>query len=195
MAIIEHALIHSVRNGEEILFKASCDSSEATGLKITYPVDEYGTKQTKTFTFKDTHGNSLNSKANVFLDGAYVKVVVDTKNLFAYVQNGDTNGYLEGKFTEKLSVLYTADVPADGWTQNSGYAQQIITMSGLLTTDTFLVDVNMPQTANVSTQQEYLDAWATIGKAQCITNGQLRLTVFGTAPKANFPIKVLAVRK
>ena len=195
MATIDISLNHPLSDGESIEFKATCDSSSATGLKITYPTDDEGVLSSKTLTFKDAHGNSLNSKANIFLAGSYIKVIADATTSTAYIQNADTNGYLEGKFTEKLSVLYTANVPADGWTQNSGYAQQIITMSGLLTTDTFLVDVNMPQTANVSTQQEYLDAWATIGKAQCITNGQLRLTVFGTAPNASFPIKVLAVRK
>lgn len=171
MAIIEHALIHSVRNGEEILFIASCNSSEATELKITYPVDENGTKQTKTFTFKDAHGNNLSNQANLFAAGAYVKVVVDTKNLLAYILNADTNGYLE----ERLATpIYTGTISTT-WSGSSAPFGQDVTITGLLAGDSPIVDL-VPSSDYVTAAKEIED----YGKIFRMTTAADTLTVYAT---------------
>ena len=175
MAIIEHALIHSVRNGEEILFKASCDSSEATGLEITYPVDEYGTKQTKRFAFVDAHGNNLSNQANLFVTGAYVKAVVDTKNKVAYIQNADTNGYLEEKLASiENQQIYTGEISTT-WTGDAAPFSQNVTISGLLTEDNPIVDL-VPSSDYDVAEREIAD----YGKLYKMTTAVDTLTVYAT---------------
>lgn len=100
MANIILTLDHTIQDGEDIKFKAPCACSEVEGITVNYPVESgdgtIGT-ETKTFTFRDTHGNDLTGLGNLFSEGAYVKVIVDTENGHAYLQNADTNGYLEEK--------------------------------------------------------------------------------------------------
>ena len=100
MANIILTLDHTIQDGEDIKFKAPCACNEVAGLTVNYP-EESGdgviTTSTKTFTFRDSHGNDLTGLGELFVEGAYVKVIVDTENGYAYLQNADTNGYLEEK--------------------------------------------------------------------------------------------------
>ena len=100
MANIILTLDHTIQDGEDIKFKAPCACNEIEGITVNYPVESgdgtIGT-ETKTFTFRDSHGNDLTGLGNLFSEGAYVKVIVDTENGHAYLQNADTNGYLEEK--------------------------------------------------------------------------------------------------
>ena len=100
MANIKVELNHPLIDGESVTFKAPCDSTAVTGLKIYYPniTENSSTVQNKTFTFKDGHGNNLTGIGNLFTTNAYVKVILDIVNNYAYIQNADTNGYLENKF-------------------------------------------------------------------------------------------------
>ena len=134
-----------MRNGEEILFKASCDSSEAAGLKITYPVDEYGTKNTKNFIFKDAHRNDLSGQTDLFIVGSYVKAVLDTKNSIAYIQNADTNGYLERRLGTlesniKSTETFVATVSTT-WTGTKAPFTQTIAVEGMTETTKVVADV------------------------------------------------------
>lgn len=79
-------------DGMPVTFKAPCDCTEATGLRVYYN----GTSQT--FTFKDAHGNTLTGIGNLFAQGAYVKVILDTTDGYAFIQNADTNKYIEDRF-------------------------------------------------------------------------------------------------
>lgn len=118
MAIIEVSLNHPIWDGEEIRFKASCDSSSAAGLKVTYPVDEESGLQSKTLAFKDAHGANISSTANLFSNGSYVTAVVDATGNAAYIQNADTNNYLEGK-----TLVYTSKTVAkSSWVSSSTYS-------------------------------------------------------------------------
>ena len=74
-------------DGMSITFKAPCNFSAIDGLKVKDPATE------KTFIFKDALGNTLTGIDHIFSKNAYVKVVLDTTNHFAYVQNGETPGY------------------------------------------------------------------------------------------------------
>lgn len=89
----------TVINGQALTFKAPADCSDITGLVIYYPE---GNKTTsKTFKFVDAHGVDVGSGTiSLFAANALVKVVLDTDQGKAFVQNADTNAYLEGKFEE-----------------------------------------------------------------------------------------------
>jgi hypothetical protein len=100
MANIKVTLDYPIHDGMDLTFKAPCDCTAVTGLKVYYPSlnENTSTETSKTFTFKDTHGVDLNGIGNLFMANAYVKVILDTVNNHAYIQNADTNSYLESKF-------------------------------------------------------------------------------------------------
>ena len=95
MAQIKIDLNEPLIDGMDIKFQAPCDCSTITGLVIYYPTAEGVEHQA--FVFKDAHGNILTGLNNLFTTGAYVKVIVDVNNGAAYIQNADTNGYLESR--------------------------------------------------------------------------------------------------
>ena len=101
MANVKVTLDYQINDGMYLTFKAPCDSTEVTGLKVYYPTitDDASTDTTMTFSFRDAHGNNLANIGNLFKSGTYVTVILDTTNSMAYIQNADTNGYLENKFT------------------------------------------------------------------------------------------------
>lgn len=104
MAYIKIMLDRSLMDGHEVTFNAPCDCTAIDGLKVCYI--ENNSLQTKTFAMKDAHGNALEGIGNLFKKGAYVKAILDSKNLFAYLQNADTNAYLEEKFNNKAPAGY-----------------------------------------------------------------------------------------
>lgn len=99
MANIKITLDHDIVDGESVTFKAPCDNTEVTGIKVYYKVEteEGSTDANKTFTFRDAHGSALTTIGNLFKEGAYVVVLLDTTNNYAFIQNADTNAYLESK--------------------------------------------------------------------------------------------------
>lgn len=103
MATINVYLNEPLRDGMEVKFKAPCDCTNVTDLTLHHP-DNDGATGTKSVVLVDAHGNRLRGVGNLFLKGAYVKVLIDTTNGLAYIQNSDTNGYLEGKFSELLAL-------------------------------------------------------------------------------------------
>lgn len=84
----------AIYDGMSITFKAPCNSNAVDGINVYYS----GT--VTTFTIRDAHGANLAGKSNLFNNGAYVKMVLDTRNRYAYLQNADSNGYLETKLQE-----------------------------------------------------------------------------------------------
>lgn len=80
---------YTVIDGSEVVFTAPCNCSEIDGLKVYYP------EGSKEFTFKDAHSNALTGIGEAFAKGALVKVILDVTNSFAYIQNADTNSYIE----------------------------------------------------------------------------------------------------
>ena len=143
MASIEHSLNHPLRDGESIKFKANCSSSEATDLKIIYPTDDDGTLETETFVFKDAHGNDLSRMADVFLAGAYVEVITDTSEKAAFIQNGDTNGYLETKMAAIEPQSKSVVLTANGWSGNT----QTVSLNGV-TAESLLIVSPAPDAEN-----------------------------------------------
>lgn len=99
MANIRVDVGQPIMDGSEIIFIAPCDYTNVTGLNVYYPDPENSSEEKcMTFTFKDLHGYDLSMLDNVFLSGACVKVILNTTNKFANIQNADTNKYLEGRF-------------------------------------------------------------------------------------------------
>lgn len=129
MAQIKVDLPTSLIDGMDIKFKAPCDCTAITGLIVRYPTDG-DEMDSMSFTFRDSHGNDLTGLGNLFSAGAYVKVIVDTVNGYAYLQNADTNSYLESKRKEAAVIL-----AAENWTDNT----QTVAVAGVKTKSTVIV--------------------------------------------------------
>ena len=80
-----------IYDGMTITLKAPCDSTEVDGLNV---YDTTGNKQT--YSFRDVHGTNVSAVADLFEANSYITVTLDTGNGYAYLQNADTNSYLEG---------------------------------------------------------------------------------------------------
>lgn len=98
MANIRIDLDHIPFDGETVTFKAPCDASGITGLIIYYP--DGNVTVPKEFTLNDANGCDIGVMNNIFAKDAIVKVILDTELNNAFVQNPDTNAYLEGRFEE-----------------------------------------------------------------------------------------------
>lgn len=90
----------SVINGQTLTFRSPADCSQIEGLIIYYP--EGDATKSKDFKFVDAHGVDVGSGTiSLFAANALVKVVLDTDQGKAYVQNADTNAYLEAHIESK----------------------------------------------------------------------------------------------
>lgn len=103
MANIRVDLNHELNNGQPVTFVAPCDCTAVTGLKV------YHLGGSQVFLFKDAHGNSLTGIGNLFESGAIVKALLDTTNGYAYLQNADTNKYIEDTFLKKTAAVAYID--------------------------------------------------------------------------------------
>ena len=108
MAKIKISAKHELYNGMAFTFKSPCDSTAADGLKVC------AANVTQTFTFRDAHGNELINHENLFVAGAYVRVILDTVNSYAYILNADTNAYLENRFQDLPKVSVDATLSIEG---------------------------------------------------------------------------------
>lgn len=108
MALIKVELSAPPVDGMDIKFKAPCDCTAVTGMLAVFP-SESGSIEEKEFTFRDAHGHNLAGIGNLFGAGAYVKVIIDTARGYAYLQNADTNGFLNtailGTYTHDVGSL------------------------------------------------------------------------------------------
>lgn len=111
MANISISVDYPIEDGMNLTFTTPCNCSAVTGLKVSYPVitETTSTTTSKTFAFKDAHNNNLSSTNNLFVQGAIIKVILDVTNGNAYLQNSDTNAYLEGKFSGLSSDISTVN--------------------------------------------------------------------------------------
>lgn len=144
MANIRVDINYPISDGLQLTFKAPCPCNEVTGLVVYYPTAVGSTSMlSKTFTFKDSHCNDLTGLGNLFTKNAYVKVVLDTVNSVAYIQNADTNAYLENKFNSKASIELVntkADKPTV-LTKTLGVGDTSITLTSNAITPDSVVDV------------------------------------------------------
>ena len=95
---IRVALNTPIYDGAEVVFRSPVDCSQVTGLIVYYP--ENGNPTSKEFAFADAHGNNVGDIDHLFAENVVVKVILDVTTSMAFVQNADTNAYLEGRFAE-----------------------------------------------------------------------------------------------
>lgn len=89
------------------------------------------------------------------------------------------------------STILTATLLSSGWTLSSGVYSQVVAISGILSTDNPIVDVNLD--SNVSTALAQLDAWACVSKIDT-SNGSITAYCFNYAPEVDVPIKLGVIR-
>lgn len=91
----------TIFDGQTLTFKSPADCSQVTGLIVYYP-DRLETAS-KVFQLTDANGNNVGNINNLFAADAIVKVVLDVDESKAFVQNADTNAYLEAELAKKYS--------------------------------------------------------------------------------------------
>lgn len=123
---LEAALI----DGQALTFKSPADCSQITGLVVYYP--EGDTTKSKDFKFVDAHGVDVGSgEISLFAANVLVKVVLDIDEGKAYVQNADTNAYLEGKLADLAKLREEFDALASKTvTVHSGAASAMTSSVG-----------------------------------------------------------------
>ena len=82
-----------IKDGTEVVFRSPVDCSQITGLIVYY--QENGNTASKEFALADANGNNVGDIDHLFAEDVVVKVILDVKNSMAFVQNADTNAYLE----------------------------------------------------------------------------------------------------
>jgi len=132
MSYIRVDLDHAPFEGERVVFKAPCSASSTMGLKIYYD----GTPTF--FELCDAHGVDLDWEYEAFASNALVTVVLDfdVDGNKAFIQNADTNAYLEGRLTKMGSIAFSTS-----WTGNSSPYTQVVTVTGQMITANSKVDL------------------------------------------------------
>ena len=85
-------LNYPIKDGTEVVFRSPVDCSQVTGLKVYCP------DGSQEFALADAHGNDVGQIDHLFAEDVVVKVILDVTTGMAFVQNADTNAYLEGRF-------------------------------------------------------------------------------------------------
>lgn len=95
-------LSYPIKDGTEVVFRSPIDCSDVTGLKVYY-IGDNGLAESKEFVLADAHGNNVGCIPHLFAENVVVKVILDVTTSMAFVQNADTNAYLEGRFAEAVT--------------------------------------------------------------------------------------------
>ena len=101
MANIRVDVNYTIKDGSKIVFRSPVDCSAITGLVVYYPAED-GTAASKEFVLADSHGHDVGDIDHLFAENVIVKVILDVTAGMAYVQNADTNAYLEGRLDGML---------------------------------------------------------------------------------------------
>lgn len=111
MANIRVDLDYTLQDGAEIKFRSPVDCSQVAGL-IVYYLGIDGNITSKEFVFADAHGNNVGDIDHLFAEDVVVNVILDVTKGMAFVQNADTNAYLEAQLASKapLSAIGTNKV-------------------------------------------------------------------------------------
>ena len=96
-------LNYPIQDGTEGVFRSPVDCSQVTGLKLYYP--ENGVTASKEFAFADAHGNNVGDIDHLFAENVAVKVILDVTTGMAFVQNADTNAYIESTFIKSVNGI------------------------------------------------------------------------------------------
>ena len=88
-----------INDGTEVVFRSPVDCSQVTGLIVYY---DGGSQE---FMFADAHGYNVGNIDHLFAENVVVKVILDVTTSMAFVQNADTNAYLEWRFKDTIDKL------------------------------------------------------------------------------------------
>ncbi len=92
-----------IKDGTEVVFRSPVDCSQITGLIVYFK--ENGNTASQEFALADAHGNNVGNIDHLFAENVVVKVILDVAHSMAFVQNADTNAYLEGRFDDIIDKL------------------------------------------------------------------------------------------
>lgn len=95
MANINVVVEKPIADGYKLKFRTPCDSTTIEGLEVKYPAKNGVGTLIKKFVFKDAHGTELSGVGNLFVSGVMIEVLLDVTHNEAYIQNADTNSYVE----------------------------------------------------------------------------------------------------
>ena len=87
----------NIADGSEVVFRSPADCAQVTGLVI------YHNGGKTEFAFADAHGNNVGDIDHLFAENAVVKVILDVTAGMAFVQNADTNAYIERTFVKTVN--------------------------------------------------------------------------------------------
>ena len=94
-------LNYPIKDGTEVVFRSPEECSQVTGLKVYYRGEDGAAS--KEFSFADAHGNNVGDVPHLFAKNAVVKVILDVTTGMAFVQNADTNKYIESTFVKSVN--------------------------------------------------------------------------------------------
>lgn len=92
----------SIKDGKEVVFRSPVDCSQVTGLKVYYREPD-GSTASQEFVLADAHGNNVGLIDHLFAENVVVKVILDVTTGMAFVQNADTNAYIERTFIKTVN--------------------------------------------------------------------------------------------
>lgn len=103
MANIRVDVDHIITDGCQIKFRSPVDCSAVTGLIVYYPGAD-GLTTSTVFAFADAHGNNVGDIDHLFAENVVVNIILDVTSGMAFVQNADTNKYIEENFLKKYNA-------------------------------------------------------------------------------------------
>lgn len=95
MANISVVLEKPISDGSKLKFRTPCESTLIEGLEVKTPSKDGIGTVIKKFVFKDAHGAELCGFGNLFVGGVLIEVLLDVTHGVAFIQNADTNSYVE----------------------------------------------------------------------------------------------------
>lgn len=167
-----------VFHGMPITFKAPCDCTAVEGLVVAYGDNSY------TFAFKDAHGNTLTGLGNLFMRGALVKAILDIEGGCAYLQNADTNAYIERTFARK--DVQTTAVIGTAWTGSAVPYTQTFQIPEVEAES--VVEISLPATATAAQVEAFQNLGLQDGGQ---ADGSITLRAFDTKNTINIPVNVV----
>ena len=123
------------------------------------------------------------------VDEAARKDIEDLKNDSETLSDSITNISVE--MTKKAETsAYTGMLVSDGWSNSAPYTQTI-TVSGILSTDTPFVDINL---SGVSDGTDIIESWNYVGRVTVTDNETIVAYCYEEKPTVNIPIILKVVR-
>jgi hypothetical protein len=110
-------LNYPIKDGTEVVFRSPVDCSQVTGLKVYY------LDSSQEFVLADAHGNNVGDIPHLFAENVVVKVILDVTTGMAFVQNADTNAYIESTFIKTVNGVKPDE---NGNVDTTGYSKTVL---------------------------------------------------------------------